>query len=104
MHQIIRSIVRKQLKAEFSFAGKTHGGEKEKLQTAALQAGDKQAVVASVAGHERIHATDNENVKQSNFNNKQGANFDFEKAPVARETQILKNAVVKDAFKNILLP
>lgn len=67
-------------------AGKTYGGEKGKLQTAALQAGDKQAVVASVAGHERIHATDNENVKQSNSNNKQGTKFDVEKAPVARET------------------
>jgi hypothetical protein len=85
-------------------AGKTYAGEKGHLQTAALQMGDKQAVVAAVAGHERIHATDQTNITQVNSNNKQGTNFDTEKAPVANETKILQNAVIQDVIKNIPLP
>jgi len=61
-------------------------------------------VIASVAGHERIHATDQTNISQVNSNNKQGTNFDTEKAPVANEVKILQNAIIKDVMKSIPIP
>lgn len=79
-------------------------GTKGALQTTALQLGDKNAVVAAVAGHERIHATDQTNQTQVNSNLKQGTNFDTEAAPIAHEVQILQNAIIKDVLKSIPLP
>jgi len=81
--------------------GATLSTDKGHLQTAALQLGDKVAVIAAAAGHERIHATDQQNQTEANSNKKQGTNFDLEKAPVAHEIQILQNAIIKDVLKNI---
>ncbi|MEN0053541.1 MAG: hypothetical protein AAGC65_07720 [Mucilaginibacter sp.] len=84
--------------------GTVYAGDKGHLQTAALQAGDKDAVVAAAAGHERIHATDQTNQSQVKSNLTKGTNFDTEKAPNANETQILQNNVMKDVIKSIPLP
>jgi RHS repeat-associated protein len=83
-------------------AGTTYKGEKGKLMTAALQLGDKQAVIAGVAGHERIHATNPENIKQAaEIKKKGGSSAPNEIAPNAHEVEVLKKAVVKDVLKSI---
>lgn len=84
--------------------GTVFSGDKGHLQTAALQMGDKDAVVAAAAGHERIHATDQTNQTQVKSNLDKGTTFDTEKAPNANETQILQNNVIKDVLKAIPLP
>ncbi|RKR82855.1 RHS repeat-associated protein [Mucilaginibacter gracilis] len=84
--------------------GSVYGGDKGHLQTAALQLGDKDAVVAAAAGHERIHATDQTNQSQVKSNLDKGTTFDTEKAPNANETKILQNNVIKDVLKSIPLP
>ncbi|QHS56567.1 RHS repeat-associated core domain-containing protein [Mucilaginibacter sp. 14171R-50] len=82
-------------------AGKTYAGDKGHLQTVALQLGDKDAVIAGAAGHERIHGTDPQNQKDISSNNKKGTNKDVEAAPNANEKKILERAVMKDVVKKI---
>lgn len=84
--------------------GTVYAGDKGHLQTAALQLGDKDAVVAAAAGHERIHATDQTNQTQVKSNLDKGTTFDTEKAPNANETKILQNNVIKDVLKSVPLP
>ena len=81
-----------------------NSGQKGALQTTALQLGDKDAVIAAAAGHERIHATDQTNQTEKNSNNTKGTNFDTEKAPNANEVKILQNAVVNDILKSLPIP
>lgn len=84
--------------------GKTYPGEQGHAQTYALKIGDRDAVVAGAAGHERIHATDKQNQKDRYSNFKNGTKLDTEKAADANETKVVQNAVLRDVLKNVPIP
>lgn len=56
---------------------------------------DIEALIAANAGHEAVHATDTENIKQGLLNSFKRANNDIEAYPEQVETQILKECYAK---------
>lgn len=78
---------------------KSYQNEKGSLLNTALKAGDKEAVIAGVAAHEIVHATNKQNMAQAQANKTGKESFDIEKTPSERENQVLKTSELKNKLK-----
>jgi len=64
--------------------------EQEELYEKLSAENDIEALIAANVGHEAVHASDPENIKQDLLNSFRGTNYDVEALPEQVETQILK--------------
>jgi RHS repeat-associated protein len=78
-------------------------GDQGKLYTDLAKVNDMDDMIGAVAAHERTHATDPQNIKESIENSKLGKHYDVEKVPEQNETKFLQETIgntLLDTFLN----